>query len=319
VPRRPVSDVDDFVAVCSARLLRTAYLLTGDADVAERLLQGALAKASYAWHRLETQPEPFVRAVLVRKAVAPRRGRPARRRRAVVVLRYVENLSEEETADLVGCSAGTVRREAARELGDLGVDELRRRLVEAAEEVEQIPVHARLAGVDDLVRGIRRRRRAWTAVAGAGACAAAVAAMVLGPGLVSRSAGPRPVLPPPDPSPVLEAPPSLAGYQPRPVLRLDGVDYQYYRGHESLPGSGRLRVALPASRQPQALAWVSPVALDGQIVLSVDGDVVRRDPAGAFDFGVVLSPARPHVVVVRATRPDVSVRLGLAVYRWPQP
>ena len=53
---------DEFVAVRSHRLLRTCYLLTHDHALAEDLLQTALAKAWFAWGRIEGDPEPYVRA-----------------------------------------------------------------------------------------------------------------------------------------------------------------------------------------------------------------------------------------------------------------
>src|SRR3954471_20401598 len=62
---RTHTDFDEFVAARSTRLLRTAYLLTHDHALAEDLLQTALAKAWFAWSRIETDPEPYVRKILV--------------------------------------------------------------------------------------------------------------------------------------------------------------------------------------------------------------------------------------------------------------
>jgi DNA-directed RNA polymerase specialized sigma24 family protein len=56
---------DEFVAARSGRLLRTAYLLTGDSGLAEDLLQTTLTKAWFAWRRIDGEPEPYVRRVLV--------------------------------------------------------------------------------------------------------------------------------------------------------------------------------------------------------------------------------------------------------------
>lgn len=142
--------------MCSGRLVRTAYLLTGDRDLAEDLLQTALTKAWFAWHRLDAPPEPYVRGVLANTYVTWWRRRwraepaeqPAavaddapgsavagelwaaldrltRRQRAVVVLRYFDELSEAATADLLGCSAGTVRSLTTRALARLQVDPVR--------------------------------------------------------------------------------------------------------------------------------------------------------------------------------------------------
>ena len=150
------SGFDEFVATRSPALLRTAYLLTGDRGVAEDLLQTALAKCWFAWGRIEGPPEPYVRRVLAttyatwwrRKWRAerptgelPDRGDPAgtapvedrdalwralgalpRRQRAVVVLRYYEDLSEADTAAALGISTGTVKSQAAKALAALRRD-----------------------------------------------------------------------------------------------------------------------------------------------------------------------------------------------------
>ncbi len=152
-------DFDDFVAARSTGLLRTAYLLTRDHALAEDLLQTALTKAWFAWSRIEGEPEPYVRRVLVntfaswwrRKwngeqawaeppepepspdggadAAVDRRhdlwvamGRLPRRQRAVVVLRFVEDLSEAETARLLGISPGTVKSQTSKALAKLRID-----------------------------------------------------------------------------------------------------------------------------------------------------------------------------------------------------
>jgi len=155
---RERTDFDEFVAARSSRLLRTAYLLTRDHALAEDLLQTALAKAWFAWSRIEGDPEPYVRKVLVNtfaswwrrkwngehayadppepaapatgahEAVDQRQdlwtamGRLPRRQRAVIVLRYVEDLSEAETARLLGISTGTVKSQTSKALASLRVD-----------------------------------------------------------------------------------------------------------------------------------------------------------------------------------------------------
>ena len=149
-------DFDDFVAARSSSLLRTAYLLTRDHALAEDLLQTALTKAWFAWSRIEADPEPYVRRILVntfaswwrrkwngehahaevpdgaspdQHACADQRhdlweamGRLPRRQRAVVVLRFVEDLSEAETARVLGVAPGTVKSQTSKALAKLRID-----------------------------------------------------------------------------------------------------------------------------------------------------------------------------------------------------
>jgi RNA polymerase sigma-70 factor (sigma-E family) len=149
-------DFDDFVVARSPALLRTAYLLVQDEGLAEDLVQTALTKSWFAWRRIEGDPEPYVRRVLVTTSVSwwrrrwtreqpradlPERPAPEaanrwldgqdlweaighlpRRQRAVVVLRYLEDHTLAETADLLGCSVGTVKSQCARALAKLRLD-----------------------------------------------------------------------------------------------------------------------------------------------------------------------------------------------------
>ncbi len=149
---------DGFVEARSGRLLRTAFLLTRDWGLAEDLLQTVLAKAWFAWGRIETDPEAYVRRALVttytswwrrnwrgetpaellperpapdvlreideRDAVWAALGRLAPRQRAVIVLRFYEDLSEAETAAVLGCSVGTVKSQTSRALERLRCDPL---------------------------------------------------------------------------------------------------------------------------------------------------------------------------------------------------
>ena len=148
-------EVRDFVAARGHALLRTAYLLTGDPALAEDLLQTALTKAWFAWRRLDDQPEPYVHKILVNTYATwwrrkwrgerptgelPERttvtsdgpetrhdlwvalGRLPRRQRAVVVLRFFDDLSEADTAELLGCAVGTVKSQTSKALAKLRVD-----------------------------------------------------------------------------------------------------------------------------------------------------------------------------------------------------
>ena len=143
---------DEFVAARSRALLRTAYLLTHDHALAEDLLQTALTKAWFAWKRIHGEPEPYVRKILVNtyaswwrrkwhgeqptedlpEGTVEETGEPTdlwtamerlpRRMRAVVVLRYFEDLTEVQTAEVLGCSVGTVKSQASKALAKLRID-----------------------------------------------------------------------------------------------------------------------------------------------------------------------------------------------------
>jgi RNA polymerase sigma-70 factor (sigma-E family) len=147
----------EFVAARQQALLRTAYLLTSELHSAEDLVQISLAKAYLAWDRLRDPRavEAYVRKIMVNEHTswwrrAWRRNErstdevpespsveddPAAferrdamwelvqtlppKQRAAVVLRYYEDLSEAETARILGCSIGTVKSQTHRALGAL--------------------------------------------------------------------------------------------------------------------------------------------------------------------------------------------------------
>jgi RNA polymerase sigma-70 factor (sigma-E family) len=144
----------EFVAVRYRALVRTGLLLTGDRGHAEDLAQSALIRTYLAWGRLRepANAEAYARRTLVRLALRARQRRwnaeiPAGRvgqegagapghddlvldvrralaalppgQRAVLVLRYLDDQSEAQTAQLLGISVGTVKSRAARGLASL--------------------------------------------------------------------------------------------------------------------------------------------------------------------------------------------------------
>ena len=150
---------DEFVANRSRRLYGTAYLLTRDRHLAEDLVQTALTKAWFAWSRIDGDPEAYVHEIVFhtylswwrrkwrhetpteslpepdgpagaassdsaadRVDVWNARGRLPARQRAVIVLRYYEDLTEAETARTLGCTVGTVKSQTSRALTKLRID-----------------------------------------------------------------------------------------------------------------------------------------------------------------------------------------------------
>ncbi len=153
-----------WVAGCERALLRSAYLLTGDLHRAQDLVQEALIKVALRWPRLrDGNPTGYARTIIARDHVSWWRRRrelaiadvtksapPAatagtdpemtlvvrralarltRAQRAVIVLRHFDDLTERETAEVLGVSIGTVKsqnsvalarlRDGAPELLDL--------------------------------------------------------------------------------------------------------------------------------------------------------------------------------------------------------
>ncbi|MFI6336002.1 SigE family RNA polymerase sigma factor [Streptomyces sp. NPDC050535] len=150
----PDGDFAAYAAAAWPRLVRTAHLLTGDFHEAEDLVQTTLAKVYARWRRIPRDDVDFyVRRSLVnnnrsrvrrrrvvhlltpllpermhqrepghaetveqRAALGQALGSLSARQRAVLVLRYWDDLSEAEIAEVLGCSAGTVKTHARRGL-----------------------------------------------------------------------------------------------------------------------------------------------------------------------------------------------------------
>ncbi|SDT83025.1 RNA polymerase sigma-70 factor, sigma-E family [Streptomyces sp. TLI_053] len=148
---------EGFAATRWRRLVRTAYLLTGDHHEAEDVVQATLAKVFRSWSRISRldEPDAYVHRALVNNNLTRHRRRRVRqllvpvlperahsagaghrdveersvllqalaelppRQRAVVVLRYWEDMSEQQVAEVLGCSAGNVKSQASRGLAKL--------------------------------------------------------------------------------------------------------------------------------------------------------------------------------------------------------
>ena len=144
-------DFTEFVQGSSARLFRTAYAVCGDYQLAEDALQAGLASAYVSWRRVcrADNPEAYVQRIVINQLFAWRRRKSSRsevprdrlpessavashegsvvevdeiwqaiqalprRQRAVVVLRYVEDLSVDETAKALRIRPGTVKSQAS--------------------------------------------------------------------------------------------------------------------------------------------------------------------------------------------------------------
>ena len=151
-------DFRQYVAGRQRALLRTAWLLTGDWGAAEDLVQTALVRAWPHWGRIGggRGADAYVRKIMLNTSTdwrsrrwrgeiptgdlpeAAGQGRPDAgdaaavqqallaavrtlppRQRAVVVLRYFDDLPEDEVATIMGCSVGTVKSQASRAIATL--------------------------------------------------------------------------------------------------------------------------------------------------------------------------------------------------------
>ena len=141
---------DEFVRARLPQLLRFGHALTGSPHAGADLVQDALERTMLAWSRIDSKddPEGYVRRIMVNRNVSiwrryrrerlmdevPERQLPDRTRddslweaikqlptkqRAIIVLRYYEDLTEAQIAATMGCSAGTVKSQASRAMAKL--------------------------------------------------------------------------------------------------------------------------------------------------------------------------------------------------------
>ena len=171
--RRDPAVFADFVAARSPALHRAAYLMVGDSQLAQDLVQEALTKTYVAWPRLRDPraAEAYTRKAITTTAISwfrrkgwanerptetlPDTFRPGHaddivrtdwlwtalqtlpaRQRAAVVLRFYEDLTEAQTADAMGCAVGTVKSQVSA-----GLAKLRTQLGQTgAGDVELLPI-----------------------------------------------------------------------------------------------------------------------------------------------------------------------------------
>lgn len=141
-------DCEEYIRARLPQLMKFARALTLDEHAAGDLVQDALEKLILRWPRLTGDPDAYVRRIMVNQRVSSwrkvRRERltdrlpdtvaPAtetdhelldamqalpRAQRAVIALRYLDDLTEAETASVLGCSVGTVKSHTARAMATL--------------------------------------------------------------------------------------------------------------------------------------------------------------------------------------------------------
>jgi len=164
---QPVAILEELLAAKGEHLLRTAVLMTGSQEEGEDLLQAALERVFRRWRAVSGDPEGYLRRTMYHlaadgwrrkrawRARASLLGHPGTqpdatdavdrrdhlvrllrelppRQRTAIVLRYWEELTEAETAQVMGCSPGTVKSATSR-----GLQRLRE--LTAADEATDTP------------------------------------------------------------------------------------------------------------------------------------------------------------------------------------
>ena len=157
-PPPDVGDFESYARTARTRLLRFAVVVTDDRELAQDVVQDVLLRAQRNWERISRadHPHAYVRRMIVNEVTSWRRkwsrieprpdsaldratddptdavdrrdailrdlARLPVKQRAAVVLRYLEDLPDDEIAVVLGCSPGTVRVHIHRALTKLRVD-----------------------------------------------------------------------------------------------------------------------------------------------------------------------------------------------------
>jgi RNA polymerase sigma-70 factor (sigma-E family) len=135
------SDFDSYVRARLPHLIKFGCALTADEHAAADLVQDALERTLLKWSRVRGDPEPYIRRAMANRSISiwrkfgretvtdrvPERqaDQPGRdealfaalrllppKQRAVIALRYLEDLTEAETASVLGCAVGTVKSQS---------------------------------------------------------------------------------------------------------------------------------------------------------------------------------------------------------------
>ncbi|GHJ44038.1 hypothetical protein Cs7R123_13800 [Catellatospora sp. TT07R-123] len=338
-PAAPLpAEFDAFVRARTGALLRAAYFLTGDRHLAEDLVQSALARTHRSWPSLHAAgaADAYTRKTMYHLQVSWWRRRrvaetltdelPARtgavadpadqtalqvtlrsmllrlpaRQRAVLVLRFFDDLTEEQTAQALGVTVGTVKSQTAKALAKLRVlaPQLRDFYAGSADEIRPVDLRER-AVVSS--RQLAARRTAAAASAAAVLVVAVVAFLALrgGGGSVpplnpTPSAAPSPTA---LPTPAAAAPTDLG---PFASATLTLPEWTGPRAAEC--ASGRITLDRDGVADSAAL----PVWVVEQVASDVDGDGTKESVA---TFMCGEGPESPGTQVV-AFRRDGAGRLA---------